>query len=73
MNKALRIKINHWTLEVQILNSCSVLSHVDGDLGITQRWEFWKKDIQFLTHNFGIGSKCRYFVIKTIDFVFDLP
>ncbi len=47
MNKALRIGIDHWTLEVSILNSCLVLKHVDNDLGIVQRWEFWEKDFHF--------------------------
>jgi hypothetical protein len=64
--------MDYWTLEVQILNSCLVLNHVDNDLGTAQRWEFWKKDIHSLTHNFGIGSKCRYFVVETTNFIFDL-
>jgi len=49
----LRIKIDHWTLEVKILNSCLVLNHVDSDLGIAQRREFWEKNIDSYTHNFG--------------------
>ncbi len=41
----LKIRIDHWTLEVKILTFCLVLNHVDRDLGIAQRWEFWEKDI----------------------------
>jgi hypothetical protein len=32
-----------------------------------------EKDIHSLTHTFGVGSKCRYFVVKTTNFAFDLP
>jgi len=51
MNKALKIRIDHWTLHVKILNFCLVLNHIDGDLGTTQRWEFLGKDF-ILKHNF---------------------
>jgi hypothetical protein len=40
---------NDWSLNIGglILNFYLVLNHDDGDLGTTQRREFWEKDIHF--------------------------
>jgi hypothetical protein len=47
MNKALRIGIDHWTLEVLNFEFLFGLNHVDGDLGLPKDGTFGGKEIIF--------------------------
>ncbi len=67
INKALRIGINYWILEILSFEFLLVLNYVDGDLGLPKDGSFREKEI-ILKHNFGVRinvATCN----KTIDYV----
>ncbi len=67
MNKALKIGIDYWTLEIFNFEFLLVLNHVDGDLGLPKDGSFGGKQI-ILKHNFGVRIDVATYN-KTIDYV----
>jgi len=68
MNKALKIGIDYWTLEILNFEFLLVLYHVDGDLGLPKYGSSKGKEI-ILRHNFGVRigvatcNKTTYYVL----------